>query len=87
MVELNGFFPLQFYGYNIVSEYRFSFSGANLLLFFFGVQIVRFLSNLCAVPTVWQISHKILLISGSLVMAQCWLIFFLVFDIEVNQQL
>ena len=34
-----------------------------------------------------QISHKILLITGSLIMAQCWLIFFLVKEITWNEQL
>ena len=40
-----------------------------------------------ALIAVWRISRKILLICGSITMAQCWLIYYTLMDESTNHQL
>lgn len=84
---MNGFTALQFFGIGKASRGKFSPKHLNLIVFTFGTELVAFLSSLCALPTVWQISHKILLITGSLVMLQAWLLVFFISDIECNDEI
>ena len=82
MVQFNGFISLEYFGIRFATWGGFQNDSNNLAIFSSGVEVVGVLSALGAVPTVWQISHKMLLISGALIMAQCWVIFYFLVEVE-----
>ena len=52
-----------------------------------GLLSLRHLGGVSALVAVWQISHKILLICGSIVLTQCWLIFLILMEKSSGTQL
>ena len=86
-MQFNGLIPLQFIGITQATSGEFSGRSTNLTLLTFGISLVSFLSSLSAFSSVWQISHKILLMTAALIMTQCWLIFFFTMDIDCSREL